>query len=66
MCGGFRSSAVERPEYRKRLFPARLFFLVQRGLDHLRFVDCSSIPGWAGYVASRTGLENGYRRPFER
>ncbi len=34
----------------------RSLFMMKRGIDHLRHLDFSTIPGYSGYVVWRTGL----------
>ena len=50
------ASSAEQPRYPVYLFLARALFLVKRGIDHLRFMDFSVLPGITGYIAWRIGL----------
>ena len=34
----------------------RAIYMIKRGLDHLRHLDFSTIPGYAGYIAWKLGL----------
>ena len=34
----------------------RSLYIGKRGLEHLRFMDFSIIPGWSGYVLWRLGI----------
>ncbi len=51
-----RSSAETQKLYPVRAGLMRAVYMIKRGLDHLRHLDFSTIPGYAGYVAWKLGL----------
>lgn len=51
-----RASADEQPLYPVRGGLLRAVYMIKRGLDHLRHLDFSTIPGYAGYIAWKLGL----------
>ena len=56
------ASATPQKEYPKLATLMRTAYMGKRGIDHLRFMDFSIIPGWSGYVAWRLGLIGAWRR----
>lgn len=50
------ASSEEQPLYPIRGGLMRAVFLSKRGLDHLRHLDFSTIPGYPGYIAWKIGL----------
>ncbi len=50
------SCADEQPMYPVRAGLLRAIYMIKRGLDHLRHLDFSTIPGYAGYIAWKLGL----------
>jgi hypothetical protein len=42
----------------------RSLYIGKRGLEHLRFMDFSIIPGWSGYVLWRLGIVDAWRKRF--
>ncbi len=55
-------SATPQKEYPRMATLLRTVYMGKRGIDHLRFMDFSIIPGWSGYVAWRLGLIAAWRR----
>ena len=51
-----RASTEEQKMYPVRATIMRLIYLSKRAIDHLRHLDFSTIPGYAGYIAWRIGL----------
>jgi radical SAM superfamily enzyme YgiQ (UPF0313 family) len=51
-----RASSEEQPLYPVRAGLLRAAYMIKRGLDHLRHLDFSTIPGYAGYIAWKVGL----------
>jgi len=51
-----RASADEQPLYPIRGGLLRAAYMIKRGLDHLRHLDFSTIPGYPGYIAWKLGL----------
>ncbi len=56
------ASATPQREYPRIGMLLRSLYIGKRGLEHLRFMDFSVIPGWGGYVAWRVGLVGLWRR----
>jgi len=50
------ASTTPQPEYPRIGMVLRSLYIGKRGLEHLRFMDFSIIPGWGGYVAWRLGI----------
>ncbi|MFT5484910.1 MAG: hypothetical protein ACI9GW_003579, partial [Halieaceae bacterium] len=50
------SSADEQPLFPIRGGLMRATYMIKRGLDHLRHLDFSTIPGYVGYIAWKVGL----------
>lgn len=57
-----RSCTEPQREYPVLAFVMRFLFLIRRGIDHLRFMDFSTIPGSMGYVCWRLGIMSFWRR----
>lgn len=51
-----RASAEEQQMYPVRAGLLRAIYMIKRGLDHMRHLDFSTIPGYAGYIAWKVGL----------
>ncbi|MFK8048176.1 MAG: radical SAM protein [Halioglobus sp.] len=51
-----RASADVQPLYPVRGGLLRAAYMIKRGLDHLRHLDFSTIPGYPGYIAWKLGL----------
>jgi radical SAM superfamily enzyme YgiQ (UPF0313 family) len=51
-----RASTEEQKMYPVRATVMRLIYLSKRAIDHLRHLDFSTIPGYAGYIAWKIGL----------
>jgi anaerobic magnesium-protoporphyrin IX monomethyl ester cyclase len=51
-----RSSAEPQPLYPISAGILRAVYMIKRGLDHIRHLDFSTIPGYAGYVFWKLGL----------
>jgi anaerobic magnesium-protoporphyrin IX monomethyl ester cyclase len=58
------ASSTPQKEYPKIGMVLRSFYIGKRGLEHLRFMDFSIIPGWSGYVLWRLGIVGMYQRRF--
>lgn len=56
MLKGVKASNEEQKLYPVFGFTMRAAYLVKRGIDHLRHLDFSTIPGYPGYLAWKMGL----------
>jgi anaerobic magnesium-protoporphyrin IX monomethyl ester cyclase len=58
------ASSTPQKEYPKIGMLLRSLYIGKRGLEHLRFMDFSIIPGWSGYVLWRLGIVDAWRKRF--
>jgi anaerobic magnesium-protoporphyrin IX monomethyl ester cyclase len=56
------ASTTRQKEYPRIGMVLRSAYIAKRGLEHLRFMDFSIIPGWGGYVAWRLGIVDVWHR----
>jgi len=56
------ASGTPQPEYPRIGMALRSMYIGKRGLEHLRFMDFSIIPGWGGYIAWKIGIVGLWRR----
>ena len=56
------ASTAPQPTYPVLGMVLRLAYLSSRALDHLRHMDFSTIPGFTGYVLSKSGLISAWLR----
>jgi anaerobic magnesium-protoporphyrin IX monomethyl ester cyclase len=59
-----KASGTPQPEYPRIGMVLRSMYIAKRGLEHLRFMDFSIIPGWSGYVMWKLGIVGLWRRRF--